>query len=194
MPQAVPTWGALQQATVLFADIVSSTEQIAELDAEQAMGRLGPALALMCEAVEQFSGTVVRTMGDGVMALFGAPKAREGHVMLACKAALHMQRAFQGDDLGFRIRVGFHSGQVAFDPQQADGRGGGVHGLAIHLASRVVGLAEPGGICMTESSHALLQSSCEVGFMGQHFLKGITAQTGIYALMGLKAASITRLT
>lgn len=179
---------------MLFADIVSSTEQIAELDAEQAMDRLGPALALMCEAIEKFSGTVVRTMGDGVMALFGAPKALEGHALLACEAAFHMQRAFQGDDLGFRIRVGLHSGQIASDPQQADGRGGGAHGLTIHLASRVVGLAEPGGICATESCYALLRSSCDVRFMGKHLLKGISGHTGIYAVMGLKAASTNSLT
>lgn len=191
---AAPAWGELKQATVLFADIVGSTEQIAELDAEQAMDRLGPALALMCESIEIFSGTVVRTMGDGVMALFGAPKALEGHALLACEAAFHMQRAFQGDGLGFRIRVGMHSGQVASDPQQADGRGGGAHGLTIHLASRVVGLAEPGGICVTESCYALLRSSCDVRFLGKHLLKGISGHTGIYALMELKAATTNRLT
>lgn len=191
---AVPAWGELKQATVLFADIVSSTEQIADLDAEQAMERLGPALALMCESIEKFSGTVVRTMGDGVMALFGAPKALEGHALLACEAALDMQQAFKGDSLGFRIRVGLHSGQVASDPQQADGRGGGAHGLTIHLASRVVGLAEPGGICATESCYALLRSSCDVRFMGKHLLKGISGHTGIYALVGLKAASTNRFT
>jgi len=191
---SVPAWGELKQATVLFADIVSSTEQIAELDAEQAMDRLGPALALMCESIEKFSGTVVRTMGDGVMALFGAPKALEGHALLACEAAFHMQRAFQGDGLGFRIRVGLHSGQVASDPQQADGRGGGAHGLTIHLASRVVGLAEPGDVCATESCYALLRSSCEARFMGKHLLKGISGHTGVYTLLGLAAASSNRLT
>ena len=190
----VPAWGELKQATVLFADIVSSTEQIAELDAEQAMDRLSPALALMCESIEKFSGTVFRTMGDGVMALFGAPKALEGHALLACEAAFHMQQAFQGDGMGFRIRVGLHSGQVAFDPQQADGRGGGAHGLTIHLASRVVGLAEPGGVCVTESCYELLRSSFEARFMGKHSLKGISGLTGIYALMGLDAASSNRLT
>lgn len=190
---AAPAWGELKQATVLFADIVSSTEQIAELDAEQAMDRLGPALALMCESIEKFSGTVVRTMGDGVMALFGAPKALEGHALLACEAAFHMQRAFQGDDLGFRIRVGLHSGQVASDPQQADGRGGGAHGLTIHLASRVVGLAAPGCVAITEHCYALVRSLCKVRPMGQHVLKGISGQTAIYALEELTTVAENQL-
>ncbi|MFI5447547.1 ATP-binding protein [Polaromonas sp. UC242_47] len=182
-------WGELKQATVLFADIVSSTEQIADLDAEQAMERLGPALALMCESIEAFGGTVVRTMGDGVMALFGVPKALEGHALLACEAALDMQQAFPGGTHGLRIRVGLHSGQVASDPRNADGRGGGAHGLTIHLASRVVSLADPGGICMSESCYGLVRSLCDARPMGSHSLKGISGQYGVYALEGLKTGS-----
>lgn len=186
------TWGELKQATVLFADIVSSTEQIADLDAEQAMDRLGPALARMCASIEKFDGTVVRTLGDGVMAIFGAPRALEGHALLACEAALDMQRAFAPADQGLRIRVGLHSGQVASDPQNADGKGGGAHGLTIHLASRVVGLADPGGICLTESCYALVRTLCEVQPMGQHVLKGISGQSTIYALTGFRMASSDR--
>src|SRR3569623_250230 len=65
--------------TVLFADIVDSTEQIARLAPEQAMHRLQPAVTLMCDAVERFGGTVMRTLGDGVMALFGVPSALDEH-------------------------------------------------------------------------------------------------------------------
>lgn len=183
------TWGELKQATVLFADIVSSTEQIADLDAEQAMDRLGPALAHMCASIERFDGTVIRTLGDGVMAVFGAPRALEGHALLACEAALDMQRAFAANDQGLRIRVGLHSGQVASDPQHADGKGGGAHGLTIHLASRVVGLADPGGICLTDSCYELVRTHCEVQPMGQHVLRGISGQSAIYALTGFRMAS-----
>lgn len=182
-------WGELKQATVLFADIVSSTEQIADLDAEQAMDRLGPAMLRMCASIEKFDGTVIRTLGDGVMAIFGAPKALEAHALLACEAALDMQRSFAADDKGFRIRIGLHSGEVASDPQHADGRGGGAHGLTIHLASRVVGLADPGGICLTESCYSLVRTVCEVQPRGQHVLKGISGQSVIYAMTGFKVAS-----
>lgn len=189
---AAPTavkWGELKQATVLFADIVSSTEQIAELDAEQAMDRLGPALARMCASIEKFDGTVVRTLGDGVMAIFGAPRALEAHALLACEAALDMQKSFSAESQGLRIRVGLHSGQVASDPQHADGKGGGAHGLTIHLASRVVGLADPGGICLTESCYALVRTVCEVQPKGQHVLKGISGHSAIYVLTGFRTAS-----
>jgi len=106
--------GERKQATVLFADIVSSTELVVHLDPEQAMERLGPAVSMMCEAVGRFEGTVVRTLGDGLMALFGAPLAHEEHPQRALFAALRMQvevgryaeklRAEKGVNL--QVRVG----------------------------------------------------------------------------------------
>jgi class 3 adenylate cyclase/tetratricopeptide (TPR) repeat protein len=185
---AEPTtgWGELKQATVLFADIVSSTEQIAQLDPEEAMDRLKPAVMLMCEAVERFGGTVMRTLGDGVMALFGAPKALEGHARLACESALHMQAAFAGHPSGLRIRVGLHSGLLASDPYASDGgKGGGAHGMTIHLASRVVGVAQPGGVTMTQDCHSLVRGLVEVESMGFPPLKGIPEPVEIFRLGAL---------
>lgn len=180
-------WGALKHATILFADIVSSTEHVTGLDPEQAMEQLRPAVQRMCHAVERFGGTVVRTLGDGIMALFGVPTALEGHASLACEAAIAMQAAFEGHAQGLRIRVGLHSGQVALDPEAADAmKGGGVHGHAIHLASRVVGLAEPGGICLTADCLALVRSVCDVRPMGPHALKGISEPVEMHALLGMK--------
>ncbi|MDI1239410.1 MAG: adenylate/guanylate cyclase domain-containing protein [Polaromonas sp.] len=180
-------WGALKHATILFSDVVSSTEHVATLDAEQAMEQLRPAVQSMCDAVERFGGTVVRTLGDGVMALFGVPRALEGHADLACEAALSMQAAFEGPEQRMRIRVGLHSGQVALDADAVDAtKGGGVHGRAIHLASRVVAMAEPGGICMTADCLALVRSACDVRPLGKHSLKGIAEPVELHVLLGLK--------
>jgi class 3 adenylate cyclase/tetratricopeptide (TPR) repeat protein len=182
-------WGELKQATVLFADIVSSTEQIAQLDPEEAMDRLKPAVLLMCEAVERFGGTVMRTLGDGVMALFGVPRALEGHARLACESALHMQSLFAGNPQGFSIRVGLHSGLIASDPHAHDsGKGGGAHGLTIHLASRVIGLAPAGGITMTADCHSMVRGSVDVESIGHPALKGIAEPVEIFRLVGLNPA------
>jgi class 3 adenylate cyclase/tetratricopeptide (TPR) repeat protein len=182
-------WGELKQATILFADIVSSTEQIAQLDPEQAMDRLQPAVMLMCEAVERFGGTVMRTLGDGVMALFGVPRALEGHARLACESALHMQAAFGNNPQGLKIRVGLHSGLVASDPNAQDGgKGGGAHGWTIHLASRVVGAAAPGGVAITDECYSLVRGSVDVESIGHPPLKGIPDPVEIFRLVGLKAA------
>ncbi|MGH8821707.1 MAG: ATP-binding protein, partial [Rhodoferax sp.] len=183
-----PKLGELKVATIFFADVVGSTTHVANLDPEQAMEQLQPAVQRMCDAVEAFGGTVVRTMGDGILALFGVPYTLEGHASLACEAALALQRAFQGNQLGLQVRVGLHSGQVASDPQAFDAAiGGGVHGRAIHLASRLVGVAEPAGICLSADCLALTGGACEVQGLGLHALKGIAEPTEIYALGRMKS-------
>lgn len=151
------------------------------------MDQLRPAVQAMCHAIERFGGTVVRTLGDGIMALFGAPHALEGHAVLACEAALAMQQTFQNHPQGLRIRVGLHTGQVALDADAADAsKGGGVHGHAIHLASRVVAMAEAGGICITAACHALVKASCAVQPMGSQLLKGVAEPIDMYQLQAMK--------
>jgi class 3 adenylate cyclase/tetratricopeptide (TPR) repeat protein len=193
--QAAPAfaWAELKQATVLFADIVGSTELVASLDPEQAMDRLRPAMLRMRASVERFGGTVMRTLGDGVMALFGVPRALEGHALLACEAALHMQETFNGSADGLSIRIGLHSGQVASDPEDAQGgHGGGAHGVTIHLASRVVALAEPGGICLTQACRTSAGPGCETQSQGRHQLKGIPGLVEILTLTHVRATAPCR--
>src|SRR5579871_280073 len=179
--------GERKQATVLFADIVSSTELVVGLDPEQAMERLGPAVSMMCEAVERFEGTVIRTLGDGLMALFGAPLAQEGHALLACEAALRMQEAFPHG--GLRLRVGLHSGEVVSELAAGElSTDRGAHGSTIHLASRLQQIAEPGGICLTEDCYRLIRAYCDVRPLGRHALKGFPEPLEIYSLLGMKPA------
>jgi hypothetical protein len=83
--------GERKQVTVLFADLKGSMELLADRDPEDARQLLDPVLARMMEAVHRYEGTVNQVMGDGIMALFGAPIAHEDHAVRACYAALHMQ-------------------------------------------------------------------------------------------------------
>src|SRR5262249_11014849 len=83
--------GERKQVTVLFADIKDSTELIRGLDPEAAQQLLDPALQRMMDAVHRFEGTLNQVLGDGIMALFGAPIAHEDHALGACYAALAMQ-------------------------------------------------------------------------------------------------------
>src|SRR5262249_29429851 len=106
--------GERKQVTVLFADLKDSTELIKDLDPEAAQQLLDPALHHMMDAVHHFEGTVNQVLGDGIMALFGAPIAHEDHALRACYAALAMQAALRAytdevrrtQGLELRIRVG----------------------------------------------------------------------------------------
>src|SRR5262245_58209483 len=82
--------GERKQVTVLFADLKGSMELLADRDPEEARQLLDPVLERMMAAVHRFEGTVNQVLGDGIMALFGAPLAHEDHAVRACYAALRM--------------------------------------------------------------------------------------------------------
>ena len=112
--------GERKQVTVLFADLKGSMELLADRDPEEARKLLDPVLERMMEAVHRYEGTVNQVMGDGIMALFGAPLAHEDHAVRACYAALRMQESVKRYAAGVRkvegipiqIRVGLNSGEV----------------------------------------------------------------------------------
>src|SRR3989337_2879135 len=112
--------GERKQVTVLFADLKGSMELFADRDPEEARKLLDPVLEHMMEAVHRYEGTVNQVMGDGIMALFGAPLAHEDHAVRACYAALTMQETIRryaaevrrDHGIEVQIRVGLHSGEV----------------------------------------------------------------------------------
>jgi hypothetical protein len=85
--------GERKQVTVLFADMKGSTEYVAGLDPHEARRLLDPILNRMMEAVHRYEGTVNQVMGDGIMAIFGAPLAHEDHAIRACYSALEMKES-----------------------------------------------------------------------------------------------------
>src|SRR6266542_3580280 len=120
--------GERKQVTVLFADLKGSMELLADRDPEEARKLLDPVLERMMEAVHRYEGTVNQVMGDGVMALFGAPLAHEDHAVRGCYAALRMQelvkgyaeQAFRTHGVAVRIRVGLNSGEVVVRSIRSD--------------------------------------------------------------------------
>ena len=112
--------GERKHVTVLFADLKGSMELLADRDPEEARKLLDPILERMMESVHHYEGTVNQVMGDGVMALFGAPIGHEDHALRACYAALRMQRRVnvyadelqRGGGTPVQIRVGLNSGEV----------------------------------------------------------------------------------
>jgi class 3 adenylate cyclase/tetratricopeptide (TPR) repeat protein len=173
--------GERKLVTVLFADLKGSTELFADRDPEEARLLLDPVLEHMCEAVEQYGGTVSQIMGDGIMAIFGAPLAAEDHAVRACLAALGMQDLVRhyGDDLQrshgvpIQIRVGLDSGEVVLRLT-----GHGLHlsytaiGLTVHMAKRMEQMARPGTVLAGSDTVRLVEGSVETRLLGPVKVKG----------------------
>src|SRR5215475_7433567 len=145
--------GERKQVTVLFADMKGSLELLAARDPEEARKLLDPVLERMMEAVHRYEGTVNQVMGDGIMALFGAPLAVEDHAVRACYAALAMQEAIRryteqlrrSKGVEVQIRVGLNSGEVVVRSIGSDLRMDYTAvGQTTHLAARMEQLATPG--------------------------------------------------
>src|SRR5438552_8480780 len=138
--------GERKQVTVLFADLKGSMELLADRDPEEARELLDPVLEHMMEAVHRYEGTVNQVMGDGIMALFGAPLAHEDHGIRACFAAIRMQEAVKRYAEGVQrtagvpisIRVGMNSGEVVVRSVGSDLRMDYTAvGQTTHLAARM---------------------------------------------------------
>jgi class 3 adenylate cyclase len=138
--------GERKQVTVLFADLKGSMELLADRDPEEARTILDPVLEHMMEAVHRYEGTVNQVMGDGIMALFGAPLAHEDHAVRACNAALRMQESvkryaedvFRTAGVPVQIRVGLNSGEVVVRAIGSDLRMDYTAvGQTTHLAARL---------------------------------------------------------
>jgi len=182
--------GELKQVTALFVDLVRSTELVADLDAESAMQRLQLPLQLMCEAIERMGGVVMQTPGDGVLALFGAPRAKEGHAVLACQAALAIRETLRRQGDGLSVRCGLHSGEVVAGTElRGSEQDFKAYGMTLHLASRLPGQVEPDVICLTEACRALLPAFVEVAPLGFRLLRGLVHPITLHALIGVRDAA-----
>src|SRR5262249_38282525 len=167
--------GERKQVTVLFADLKGSMELLADRDPEEARKLLDPVLERMMEAVHRYEGTVNQVMGDGIMALFGAPLAHEDHAVRACYAALRMQRRVnlyadeiqQQGGTPVQIRVGLNSGEVVVRAIGSD-----LHmdytavGQTTHLAARMEQMAKPGSVLITVATLKLAEGYVQVRPLG----------------------------
>jgi class 3 adenylate cyclase/tetratricopeptide (TPR) repeat protein len=188
--------GERKQVTVLFADLKGSMELLADRDPEEARKILDPVLELMMEAVHRYEGTVNQVMGDGIMALFGAPVAHEDHAIRACYAALRMQDSVKRYAEGMRrqegvtvlIRVGLNSGEVVVRSIGSD-----LHmdytavGQTTHLAARLEQIAAPGSIMLAPDTLRLVEGYVVVKSLGRVQVKGLSEPIEVFEMTGAGA-------
>ena len=193
--QARGAEGERKTVTALFADMAGSTALIHDLDPEDARRLIDPVLALMMEAVHHYEGYVAKSMGDGILALFGAPIANEDHAQRALLAALRMQedmrryadRVRLAQGIALQIRVGVNSGEVVVRAIRTED----LHtdydpvGNSIHIASRMEGIAVPGSIVASEHTYHLAEGYFAFKALGATPIKGLPEPLAVFEVLGL---------
>jgi class 3 adenylate cyclase/tetratricopeptide (TPR) repeat protein len=189
--------GERKQVTVLFADLKGSMELLADRDPEEARELLDAVLQRMMEAVHHYEGTVNQVMGDGIMALFGAPLGHEDHAVRACYAALRMQDSTRryaeeirrARGIPLHIRVGLNSGDVV-----VRSIGNDLHmdytavGQTTNLAARMEQLATPESILITAGVLQLAEGHVHVRPLGPIPVKGLAEPVEVYEVTGAGSA------
>ena len=156
-------------ATVLFTDIVGSTERAAELGDRRWTELLAEHHRVVSSELERHRGKIVRVEGDGTLSTFDGP-ARAVGCALAVREAVRK--------LGVEIRAGLHTGEVELART-------GVEGIAVHIGARVASLAEPGDVLVSSTVKDLVVGSgLEFEARGAHELKGVPGEWAIYAVAG----------
>ena len=201
--------GERKQVTVLFADLKGSMELLEDRDPEDARALLDPVLKRMMEAVHRYEGTVNQVMGDGIMALFGAPLALEDHAVRACFAALAMRQSLrmyaagpESRGMDVLVRIGLNSGEVVVRSISSDLRMDySAIGQTTHLAHRMEQMAPADSIFITRSVLHLAEGFVTAPLVGNVGVKGLKNPVDVYRLTGarygatrLQAAAVRGLT
>jgi predicted ATPase/class 3 adenylate cyclase len=184
--------GERKQVTVLFADVSGFTSISEQLDPEEVHHLMNRAFELMLGEVHRYEGTINQFLGDGVMALFGAPIAHEDHAQRAVHAALGMHRVLQGygaelhrtQGIAFRVRLGLNTGLVVVasigDNLRMDYT---AVGDTTNLAARMLHLAEPGQIVLAEDTQKAVSGYFVTRPLGAQVIKGKTAPVNAYEVV-----------
>jgi class 3 adenylate cyclase/tetratricopeptide (TPR) repeat protein len=189
--------GERKHVTVLFADVTGSMAMLTGRDTEEAAALFDQVIEYMVEAVHRYEGTVTQVLGDGILALFGAPLAHEDHAVRASYAALRMQELISayGDavqrahGIPIQIRVGLNSGEVVLRAVGADPSALSAVGQTVHVAARMEQLAKPGTILATSATAVLGAGRVRTRTLGPVNVKGLADPIEVFEVIGGLSAS-----
>ena len=181
-----------KQVTVLFVDVSGYTSISEKLDPEAVHQLMAPFFDMIFEAIHRYEGTINQFLGDGVMALFGAPIAHEDHARRAVHAALDIQQALavyqqdvkQRQDIEFRVRVGMNTGLVVVGTISDNLRMEyTAQGDTVNLASRMLTVAEAGQVVATEDTCRLIGDYFVTRSLGEQTVKGKAQPVRAYQIV-----------
>jgi class 3 adenylate cyclase/tetratricopeptide (TPR) repeat protein len=185
--------GERKLVTVLFADVANYTSIAEKLDPEEVHQIMDECFKILMDEIHRYEGTINQFTGDGVMALFGAPVAREDHAQRACHAALSIQNAlktFSGRlkrerGVKFEMRIGLNSGPVVVGSIGDDLRMDYTAvGDTTNLASRVQNAAKPGEAYVSQATHNKIQGYFQDELVAEMPFKGKSEPQRIYRVIG----------
>ncbi len=161
--------------TALFADLVGSTSFAERVDPEAVRSSLAPYFAMLQSTIDDHAGSVVKFLGDGVLALFGVPEVAEDDALRAVAAGVELQRRFRSfaDDIRERhgvelgLRVGINTGELVIGADDAD-----LVGDVLNTASRLEAACEPGRVLVGEDTWRLTRSNATYEVLGEVRVKG----------------------
>ena len=184
--------GERKQVTVLFADVANFTAMSELLDPEQMHGIMDGCFAILMDEIHDRDGTINQFVGDGVMALFGAPLAREDHAQRACLSALAIQKALEkfgeriAEEFGvvFKMRLGINSGTVVVGAIGDDLRMDYTAvGDTTNLAARMESMARPGTILVSADTFKIVRKFFRLKSLGKLEMKGKRKPVEAYELL-----------
>jgi class 3 adenylate cyclase/tetratricopeptide (TPR) repeat protein len=185
--------GERKQVTVLFVDTVESSRLAQRMDPEAMHEVMDRVLRLMAESVHRYEGTVNQFLGDGLMALFGAPVALEDHALRAVQAALGILETVNGlseelkreRGIELRLRLGLNSGPVVVGRIGDDLRMDYTAvGDTTNLAARMQTLTEPGTILVSDATHRMVEGYVRSEPLGLVQVKGRTEPVSVFRILG----------
>lgn len=168
--------GEIRRLTILFADLVDSTALSTRIEPEIYRTVVGRYREQVRQIVDRYEGHIGSTKGDGLLAVFGHPKAHDNDVRRAVQAGLDIthevstlsERVRRRFGFDIAVRVGVHRGLVYLDTAQDD-----IYGFAANLAARMCGLAEPGTVAVSQTIERLVHDAFELEALAPRAVKGV---------------------
>ena len=187
-------YGEIRRLTIMFADLVDSTALSTRIEPETYRAVVSRYQHEVSGIVGRYEGHITSMKGDGLLAVFGHPKAHENDVRRAVAAGLDItravaqlsERAEQRFGVAINVRVGIHHGLVYLDIGQDD-----VYGFAVNLTSRISGLAEPGTVAVTDAVAPLISDGFELSTRPPAPVKGVDGLIGHHQVLAERPQSLS---
>jgi class 3 adenylate cyclase len=191
LAQSAAPSGEIRRLTIMFADVVGSTELSSRLDPETYRRLIARFQAVSRAVIEHHGGHLTTGKGDGLLALFGYPEAHENDADRAVQAGLGLLDRISSvadevqRDLGehLQIRVAVHKGLVFLDLDEVD-----VYGLGANVAARLEGLAEPGTLLISDTVEGIAGAHFETEAQPPQQIKGVEEPMVTYRVLGERSA------